>query len=589
MFDSDEDERLARALELYDSEEYAAAEPLLRDLAERGDVVAQFKLGNLLDRTDREAESIRWLRAAAEEGHTGAMINLAIRLGGDEEVAWLRRAVDLGHPVALRNLGLLLWKRGDVSEATELLERGAARGNGWAAAALAVKLKHEDDGAARHWALQAASLGCRQGHNLLTAWALNDDENESGLDWALRGLEVPTSDVNESVLFGNLYLAAALHLQAMRRYEEAVQYFVEAERRGKDVAEKIEECRSAHVLQVAEGDAPAAVELLKQAVHESELGWDDPEVLLRRLELVDEAARTWQLDFALSELAGIRSAIESSVPASPEFQGGLRDRQTFYAALAEGAGDHLEDDPEEGVIRFDDIDSKVRWLEEGARGGFPDVFPDLLRKETQAFLGGLLRDGFLVEGFLAARRLAVGGNHEAMRALGTLWIDVGDIEAGLGWLERAAREGFAPALAQYEWLLLQMGLHQRAVAFFAETNAACQALSEAKEGAWAMEVAEARSSDALHRLALGGDPEQARVTWRECAQVPWHLLSTLHLAVLSAAEGDVAEADALLDDVSSWEIEDLSNMFEAASKPSEGWFRDWALSVVKVLQRADSD
>lgn len=134
---------LDRALEFYDAEDYASAEPILRREAERGSDVAQFKLGNVLDRTGREEEAIVFLRKAVEAGNADAMINLGSRVGFDEGVDLYERAIAAGVPSGVACLGHHLWNNGQKERARDLLEDAAKKGDAYAAGRLAAQLSRK--------------------------------------------------------------------------------------------------------------------------------------------------------------------------------------------------------------------------------------------------------------------------------------------------------------------------------------------------------------------------------------------------------------------------------------------------------------
>ena len=110
---------LADGMAAYRNGDYARAIELWRPLAEKGDVTAQYLLGNMyadgkgVTRDDKAA--LLWFQRAAEKGDAAAQYNLGVSyasgagtLQNDAEAAkWFRRAADQGMAFAQLNLGLL--------------------------------------------------------------------------------------------------------------------------------------------------------------------------------------------------------------------------------------------------------------------------------------------------------------------------------------------------------------------------------------------------------------------------------------------------------------------------------------------------
>lgn len=103
----------------YRSEDYAKAVELWRPLAEKGDAVAQYRLGTMYAEGkgvgQNDATAMLWFQRAAEQGIAPAQYNVgasyAAGLGvskDDAEAAkWFRRAAGQGMAFAQLNLGLL--------------------------------------------------------------------------------------------------------------------------------------------------------------------------------------------------------------------------------------------------------------------------------------------------------------------------------------------------------------------------------------------------------------------------------------------------------------------------------------------------
>ena len=66
-----------KALAAYNRGDLPGALPLFRQAAEEGSADAQAWLGYLLDLAEENAESVRWYRAAAEQGHKEGLAVLA--------------------------------------------------------------------------------------------------------------------------------------------------------------------------------------------------------------------------------------------------------------------------------------------------------------------------------------------------------------------------------------------------------------------------------------------------------------------------------------------------------------------------------
>ena len=93
--------------------------PLTRDLAEQGNVEAQFSLGVAYDAgqsvAQDSAEALRWYRLAADQGHASAQFNVgAMYLDGltvpqdyAEAARWFRLAADQGDAEGQFNLGVI--------------------------------------------------------------------------------------------------------------------------------------------------------------------------------------------------------------------------------------------------------------------------------------------------------------------------------------------------------------------------------------------------------------------------------------------------------------------------------------------------
>jgi TPR repeat protein len=106
-------------LTAYRSGDYAKAIELWRPLAEKGDAVAQYRLGDMyadgkgVARDD--ATAMMWFERSAKQGNADAQYNvgasyaegLGVAKNVEEAAKWFGRAADQGMPFAQINLGLL--------------------------------------------------------------------------------------------------------------------------------------------------------------------------------------------------------------------------------------------------------------------------------------------------------------------------------------------------------------------------------------------------------------------------------------------------------------------------------------------------
>jgi uncharacterized protein len=115
-------------LTAYEAGDYAHAKEVWRGLANKGDVEAQFSLGNLYatgqgvpkDYTN----AVLWYRFAAEQGHVQAQLYLGyyyskgrgVAMSGKEALKWYTSAAEQGHVDAQYNLGALWFKGKGVSK-----------------------------------------------------------------------------------------------------------------------------------------------------------------------------------------------------------------------------------------------------------------------------------------------------------------------------------------------------------------------------------------------------------------------------------------------------------------------------------------
>lgn len=104
------------------------------------------------------ADARRWYQEAADFGSVQAMMTLADLCDGDERKAWLRRASERGQPLADLRLGVDCEEAGRLHEAAQWYERASADGSLLHAMELLAevlwRMGRTDD--AERWARQAA-------------------------------------------------------------------------------------------------------------------------------------------------------------------------------------------------------------------------------------------------------------------------------------------------------------------------------------------------------------------------------------------------------------------------------------------------
>jgi TPR repeat protein len=92
---------------------------IVRDNAARGDAASQLRLGKLLQYGDQllrdEQEALKWIQAAAENGHPPAQFHLSclyaygwcsLKANSTLRELWLRRAAEGGYPEAMYQTGV---------------------------------------------------------------------------------------------------------------------------------------------------------------------------------------------------------------------------------------------------------------------------------------------------------------------------------------------------------------------------------------------------------------------------------------------------------------------------------------------------
>ena len=109
------------------------AERAWQRAAEAGRTNAMFNLGIVLYERGDLTEAETWWRRAVENGDTSAMHNLGTLLHErgnlTEAETWYRRAADTSNTTAMCNLGALLYERGNLTEAETWYRRAADNGD----------------------------------------------------------------------------------------------------------------------------------------------------------------------------------------------------------------------------------------------------------------------------------------------------------------------------------------------------------------------------------------------------------------------------------------------------------------------------
>jgi hypothetical protein len=110
---------LEEGMDAYRAKEYAKAVELWQPLAEKGDAVAQYRLGLLYAEgkgvEQNDATAFTWMTRAAKQGNADAQYDvgasyyggLGVEKNEKEGVQWFQRAARQGNPLAQLNLGLL--------------------------------------------------------------------------------------------------------------------------------------------------------------------------------------------------------------------------------------------------------------------------------------------------------------------------------------------------------------------------------------------------------------------------------------------------------------------------------------------------
>ena len=121
-------DELTDALIRYVVRDYARATEMLTPLAERGNAVAQLKLGIIYARGEGvpldSVAALRWLAAAAEQGKSEAQFELGLAhrhglgtpVNGKLAMHWFHRAAEAGVPHACNAIGEMYLEHPDVPQ-----------------------------------------------------------------------------------------------------------------------------------------------------------------------------------------------------------------------------------------------------------------------------------------------------------------------------------------------------------------------------------------------------------------------------------------------------------------------------------------
>ena len=110
--------------------------PTLLELAEQGDAIAQYTLGNTHYQKRDYAKAVRWYAQAAEQGHASAQCNLGLMYyygkGVRQDVAkateWFAKAAEQGVAEAQRYVGVMYYDAKDDTQAAEWFAKAAWQG-----------------------------------------------------------------------------------------------------------------------------------------------------------------------------------------------------------------------------------------------------------------------------------------------------------------------------------------------------------------------------------------------------------------------------------------------------------------------------
>ena len=172
----------------------------------------------------------------------------------------------------------------------------------------------------------------------------------------------------------------------------------------------------------------------------------------------------------------------------------------------------------------------------------------------------------------------------------------GKYEDAMDVLAEDAKRGGPWSLASYTWKALERGEHARACQLYDETFEACrdfteECIEEDDESELASvaftNIVNARSNDALNRLALGGPATDAGEVWQEMAP-SGHAESVFYPAVLALRAGQVDQARAMVRGFPSEVLVEMRDTINEGLNTT-GWFVDWSRDAQRVLSLLEDD
>jgi len=170
----------------------------------------------------------------------------------------------------------------------------------------------------------------------------------------------------------------------------------------------------------------------------------------------------------------------------------------------------------------------------------------------------------------------------------------GNVSDAMDAWEEDARQAGPWSLATFTWVALLQGDHARAAGVYDETFELCEEFTEEcmeidqeseLAGVAFSNLVNARSNDALNRLALGGPTLVAREIWEEMAPTG-HAESNLCPAVLEYREGRIDTARERVASASPEAIAEMQDIV-LVGRDAGGWFGEWCQDIERVLDLAD--
>ena len=221
----------------------------LREAAERGDAVAQFRLG-IYHQGDGGAQdhrqAVRWYRKAAEQGSAAAQNNLGAMYSNgkgvpkddQQAVQWYRKAAEQGSAAAQHNLGLM-YKSGegvaqDHGQAVRWYRKAAEQGDAAAQNNLGAMYSNgngvpKDDSQALQWCRKAAEQEHAGAQNNLGVMYSNGKgvpkDDQQAVQWYRKAAEQGHAKAQSNLgwMYSNGYGVRKSNRQAVRWYRKAAE------------------------------------------------------------------------------------------------------------------------------------------------------------------------------------------------------------------------------------------------------------------------------------------------------------------------------------------------------------------------------